>query len=70
MGILPSVAARELGVSVRCLQSWEKKGKIKSDRTAGNWRTYDHAAIAKLKVELEQRRHAAEQPARVSRRSR
>ena len=53
MGIIASVAARELGISSRTLSCWAIKGKIKATRLAGGWRLYEPADIARLKREME-----------------
>ena len=52
MGIIASVAARAIGVSVRTLAVWEKKGRIHAVRTAGGWRLYDPGDVARLALEM------------------
>jgi hypothetical protein len=52
MGLLPHVAARELGISSRTLDGWARAGKIAFCRTAGGWRLYDEKDVQRLKKEM------------------
>jgi len=56
IGIIASQAARELEISPRTLAGWADCGKIKAVRSAGGWRLYDPADVARLKRALEKRR--------------
>ena len=56
MGIIASQAARELGLSARTLATWADCGKIKAVRSAGGWRLYDPADVARLKRMLARRK--------------
>ena len=58
MGIIASQAARELGISARTLALWADKGKIQAERSAGGWRLYDPADVARVKRELAKRQDA------------
>ena len=60
MGYLAGVVCRELGISTRALAYWADKGKIRSTRTAGNWRLYNPADVKRLKREIESRRKRSE----------
>ncbi|MDD5628889.1 MAG: MerR family transcriptional regulator [Elusimicrobia bacterium] len=56
MGILPSIAARELRVSPSTLRLWEAQGKIRAERSGGNWRLYKESDILRLKRKMDKRR--------------
>jgi len=56
MGIIASQAARELGISSRTLALWADQGKIRSVRSAGNWRLFDPKDVARIKAEMLRRR--------------
>ena len=56
MGIIASVAARELGISPRTLAGWADSGKIKATKTVGGWRLYDPRDVSRLKRDLAIRR--------------
>lgn len=51
MGILINMAARELGLSPRTLSLWARTGRIKYTRSAGGWRLFDTAEIARIKAQ-------------------
>lgn len=52
MGIILNVAARELGISESTLDRWARIGRIKFERSAGGWRMFDGAEIARVKAHL------------------
>ena len=60
VGITVSVAARELAVSTWALIAWADKGRIRSSRSAGNWRLFNPADVQRLKKELMRRRSDAD----------
>lgn len=41
-------AAKHLGVTTQTLRDWERKGKIKSERTDGGHRRYDESELTRL----------------------
>lgn len=41
-------AAKHLGVTTQTLRDWERKGKIKSERTDGGHRRYDKSELTRL----------------------
>lgn len=55
MGVIGSVAARELGIAQRTLARWTDQGRIKAERTVGGWRLYQQSDVLKLKQELSKR---------------
>ena len=59
MGVLPHVAARELGISSRTLDGWARSGRIKFTLTAGHWRMYSWADVQRLKKEIGKRQAGA-----------
>lgn len=50
MRILLHVAAQELGLSPRTLDRWARIGLIKFTRSAGGWRMFESAEIARVKA--------------------
>lgn len=56
MGMIASVAARELQIAASTLSRWADEGKIKSFRSAGNWRLYPPEEIERVRKLLEDRR--------------
>ena len=52
MKVLLHIAAQELGLSPRTLDKWARFGRIKFKRSAGGWRLFDSAEIAKVKARL------------------
>jgi molybdopterin-binding protein len=59
-------AAKLIGVRVETLRTWERVGKIRTERTAGGQRTVRQSEVARLMVE---RRSTASAPAHTSRRN-
>lgn len=55
MGLLPHIAARELGISPRTLDGWARAGKIAFERTPGGWRLYSLAAVESMKSKMVKR---------------
>lgn len=49
MDVLIHIAAKELGLSPRTLDRWARAGRIKFNRSAGGWRLFDSAEIARVK---------------------
>lgn len=64
MGILPHVAARELGISPRTLDIWARTGRIKFERSAGGWRLYDPRDVERLRVRRAKRHHTIDAAAK------
>ena len=58
MGILPHVAARELGISPRTLDTWARAGRIRFTLTAGRWRMYAWADVQRMKKAMLKRQVA------------
>lgn len=52
MKVLIFVAAQELGISPRTLDSWARTGRIKYEKSAGGWRMFDSAEISRVKAVL------------------
>ena len=50
MGILPNVAARELKISQRTLDTWARAGRIKFERSSGGWRLYDSKDVERIRL--------------------
>ena len=50
MGVLIHIAAKELGLSPRTLDKWARAGRIKFTKSAGGWRMFDIAEIARIKA--------------------
>lgn len=48
----PGEAAARLGVTVKALRVYEREGLVKPDRTAGQWRAYGPAQIARIHMIL------------------
>lgn len=48
----PGEAAAKLGVTVKALRVYEREGLVKPDRTAGQWRAYGPAQIARIHMIL------------------
>ena len=48
----PGEAAASLGVTVKALRVYEREGLVTPDRTAGRWRTYGPAQIARIHMIL------------------
>ena len=44
----PGEAAAKLGVTVKALRVYEREGLVKPARTAGGWRAYGPAQIARI----------------------
>jgi molybdopterin-binding protein len=59
-------AAKLIGVRVETLRTWERVGKIRTERTAGGQRTVPQSEVARLMAE---RRSTAAAPAHTSRRN-
>ena len=59
-------AAKLLGVRVETLRTWERAGKLKTQRTAGGQRTVPQAEVARL---MSERRASSPAPAHTSRRN-
>ena len=59
MKVLIHVAALELGMSERTLDKWARTGRIKFERSAGGWRMFDRAEIAKIKARMAAERRKA-----------
>jgi molybdopterin-binding protein len=59
-------AAKLIGVRVETLRTWERAGKLTTERTTGGQRTVPHAEVARLMAE---RRAAEPAPAHTSRRN-
>lgn len=59
MGVISSVAARQLGISSRTLSIWADKGRIKAQRSVCGWRLYDMRDVERLGRELEAKRSRA-----------
>jgi molybdopterin-binding protein len=59
-------AAKLLGVRVETLRTWERAGKLKTQRTAGGQRVVPQSEVARLTAE---RRAAAPAPTHTSRRN-
>ena len=55
MKVLIHVAAQELGLSPRTLDKWARTGRIKFTKSAGGWRMFDSAEIAKVKAKYAKR---------------
>ena len=55
MGILPHIAARELGISPRTLDTWARAGRIKFERSSGGWRLYDPKDIERIRIKRAKR---------------
>ena len=60
MGLLPHVAARELGISSRTLDGYARTGKIAFSKTAGGWRLYEEKDVQRLKKEMAKRQRENE----------
>lgn len=52
MGVILNIAAKELGVAESTLDRWARIGRIKFTRSAGGWRMFDTAEIARVKAQL------------------
>lgn len=65
MGILASQAARELGISSRTLAIWADKGRIRAERSTGNWRLYNAGDVTRLKAKLDRQRQRSNACARA-----
>lgn len=52
MGVILNIAARELGISERTLDSWARSGRIGFTRSAGGWRLFDSMEIARVKAQI------------------
>jgi DNA-binding transcriptional MerR regulator len=48
----PGEAAARLGVTVKALRVYEREGLVRPDRTAGQWRAYGPAQIARIHMIL------------------
>lgn len=48
----PGEAAAKLGVTVKALRVYEREGLVRPDRTAGQWRAYGPAQIARIHMIL------------------
>lgn len=59
MGVISSVAARELGISSRTICNWADRGLIKAQRSVCGWRLFDMQDVERLKSELEAKRKDA-----------
>ena len=59
-------AAKLIGVRVETLRTWERAGKLKTERTTGGQRVVPQAEVARL---LGERRAAAPAPSHTSRRN-
>lgn len=52
IGMLTGQVAQELGVSVYTVMGWERSGKLKATRSAGGWRLFPPAAVARIKRQM------------------
>ena len=59
-------AAKLIGVRVETLRTWERAGKLKTERTKGGQRTVPQSEVARLMAD---RRASTSPPARTSRRN-
>jgi len=59
-------AAKLLGVRVETLRTWERSGKLKTDRTSGGQRIVSQSEVARI---LADRRSAGPAPSHTSRRN-
>jgi putative resolvase len=57
MYVKPSIASKELGVSVQTLRIWADEGKIKYIRGAGNGRLYDTSSITNKEKNQETKKY-------------